>query len=205
LISVSYRLSPYPERETNPSTPEQADRNVQHPAHLNDLISALRYSQREYNFGSNYVFVGHSCGATLAFQALDLLKANNEPAPMGIIGVAGLYDLPKLIKLPEIGWFYKLLISNAFGDNEAVWKDQSPVDKHYDYSIWTEGQIVILARCKEDEYVPVDELEDMEKRLDNNGKKVTSIVIDGSHDACWEQGQGLVDCIQEMFKSLGYT
>lgn len=43
-------------------------RTARHPDHIHDVVVAIRFLQRKYGFGREYVLVGHSCGATLAYQ-----------------------------------------------------------------------------------------------------------------------------------------
>ena len=53
-----------------PSSNQVADpaRSSVHPDHIHDVQAAVRYLQQKYEIGRNYVLVGHSCGATLAWQ-----------------------------------------------------------------------------------------------------------------------------------------
>lgn len=74
--------------------PENPARNVKHPAHLNDVIAALSYLQRTYEFGEKYILVGHSCGATLTFQ---IPNGNGFVPLVSVLGVVGIYDLARLI------------------------------------------------------------------------------------------------------------
>ena len=53
LASVNYRLSPA----------------VRHPSHQEDVIAALTYLKEQYGM-KEYILVGHSAGATLAFQSV---------------------------------------------------------------------------------------------------------------------------------------
>ncbi|KZZ97495.1 hypothetical protein AAL_03459 [Moelleriella libera RCEF 2490] len=69
LASVSYSLSRYTQHATQPSSPADCSRNAMHPRHILDVLAAIGFLQETAGFGSNYILAGHSCGATLAFQA----------------------------------------------------------------------------------------------------------------------------------------
>ncbi|RMY50255.1 hypothetical protein D0864_14589 [Hortaea werneckii] len=69
FASINYRLSPYPSHPRIPSHPADPARTAHHPDHLSDILAALRHLQDAFGFGTRYLLVGHSCGATLAFQA----------------------------------------------------------------------------------------------------------------------------------------
>lgn len=105
----------------------------------------------------NYVLLGHSCGATLAFQVLmDVARWSSSSSssssvseettptttgaapirkvskPVAVIGLDGLYDLPGLIKDPgekHARWIpeYEAFTRFAFGDDEQTWYDVSPI------------------------------------------------------------------------------
>jgi kynurenine formamidase len=100
LTSVNYRLSP----------------EVRHPEHQQDVIAALKYLTSAYGM-KQFVLVGHSAGACLAFQS------GHIPGCKGIIGVEGLYDLSELVnEYPQ----YRDLVEEAFGTDERVWVEASP-------------------------------------------------------------------------------
>jgi kynurenine formamidase len=96
FASLNYRLSTPPPllpQFAEFMEPENPARNVKHPAHLNDVIAAFSYLQRTYEFGNNYILVGHSCGATLTFQ---IPNGNGFVPPAGVLGVEGIYYLGRL-------------------------------------------------------------------------------------------------------------
>ncbi|KAJ5086446.1 hypothetical protein NUU61_007753 [Penicillium alfredii] len=71
VASISYRLSAHPNHPQDPtSTAPDEFRAAKHPDHIRDVEAALAFLQNTFGFGSRYILVGHSCGATLAFQAV---------------------------------------------------------------------------------------------------------------------------------------
>lgn len=52
------------------TTPASQLRDATHPDHVRDVAAGLAYLQDKYGFGSRYVLLGHSAGATLVFQVI---------------------------------------------------------------------------------------------------------------------------------------
>ncbi|KAJ5249039.1 hypothetical protein N7468_000490 [Penicillium chermesinum] len=156
FASISYRLSAHPDYPQNKKeTPVTQYRDAKHPDHIRDVEAALAFLQNTYNFGPRYILVGHSCGATLAFQAvmgavaghreqsfngaedsgIDVEQVSMSPAPlppkltahpMAIVGVAGIYDLRKLQNDHRDSPAYREIIEGAFGTDELLWDAVSP-------------------------------------------------------------------------------
>jgi acetyl esterase/lipase len=127
FASLNYTLSP---KDRNPTHPADPSREGKHPDHILDVLRGLAFLQTQAGFWENYVLLGHSCGATLAFQVLmDVARWSSSPPasslvseettttttssstggaalsrkvskPVVVIGLDGLYDLPGLIKDP---------------------------------------------------------------------------------------------------------
>jgi kynurenine formamidase len=94
LASVNYRLSPA----------------VRYPSHQEDVIASLTYLKQQYGM-KEYILVGHSAGAAVAFQSAQVSGC------LGIIGVEGIYDLQELVnEYPE----YEDFVEQAFGKDKAV-------------------------------------------------------------------------------------
>jgi len=118
FVSANYRLSPA----------------VKHPAHINDVASAVRWVyDHAGEFGGSpnkIVLMGHSAGCHLVtLLALDLrYLAEVKLRPSDLRGVVawsgGAYDLVAKVKA---GGMYGPYIKQAFGDSEAAWKDASPM------------------------------------------------------------------------------
>lgn len=136
--------------------PPEEFRAAKHPDHIRDVEAALAFLQNTYGFGPRYILAGHSCGATLAFQAVmgavaghreqslggdvDDASAGAEristspgplpprlsAAPVAIVGVAGIYDLRLLRNTHREISAYQEFIAGAFGEDEMLWDAVSP-------------------------------------------------------------------------------
>lgn len=160
-----------------------------HPAHLDDVIAALQYLQAKYKFADNYVLVGHSCGATLAFQIPN--SARLVP-PAGIIGVEGIYDLGRLRDRHRDVPMYQYFIESAFGKNEDAWKVASPTTQgSRDGFLWEGPRVVALAQSDGDELVDVSQGDLMWETVQLRRAEVgnVSIRLTGKHDEIWREGE----------------
>lgn len=120
------------------------------------MEAALAFLQNTYGFGQRYILVGHSCGATLAFQAVmgavaghreqlfngsaDECDVPSEPVssspeplpprlvahPMAIVGVAGIYDLRQIVETHRDISEYRKFVEGAFGSDKLLWDAVSP-------------------------------------------------------------------------------
>lgn len=155
--SISYRLSPHPNHPQDvEETPTESLRTAKHPDHIRDVEAALAFLQNTYAFGDKYILVGHSCGATLAFQAVmgavaghrevrfnggvndcgagaETIPSSPGPLPpaltsqpTAIVGVSGIYDLRKLRDDHPGIDAYREFIEDAFGADELLWDTVSP-------------------------------------------------------------------------------
>ncbi|KAK6065767.1 hypothetical protein SCUP234_12387 [Seiridium cupressi] len=209
FASIDYRLSPHPSFPQDPEkTPSQEYRKAFHPDHIHDVWSALGLLQKTYGFGSNYVLLGHSAGATLALQLLmgsTALKGAPVPSdvmrPRAIIGLEGIYDLQGLVD--RHGPAYGELFEGAFGE-ATNWSDVSPMKYENDFkSDWKEGELVVLAWGPDDELIDEPEIQGMNKRLIED--KVRTLVfkdLKGTHDGMWEDGKPFADTILKTLSAL---
>ncbi|KAK9848289.1 hypothetical protein MYU51_016887 [Penicillium brevicompactum] len=157
FASISYRLSAHPNHPQDPINTSPHDyRDAKHPDHIRDVEGALAFLQNTYSFGGQYILVGHSCGATLAFQAVMGAVSNHReqafsetkenpkisvgvvsasPGPLpppltaqptAIVGVAGIYDLRRLRDSHPDISAYSEFIEGAFGADELLWDGVSP-------------------------------------------------------------------------------
>ncbi|KAJ5098972.1 hypothetical protein N7532_005973 [Penicillium argentinense] len=155
FASISYRLSAHPNHPQDETTPREHYRDAKHPDHIRDVEAALAFLQNTYSFGAKYILVGHSCGATMAFQAVMgavaghrevLFNGTNDndartetistsPGPLpprltsqptAIVGVAGIYDLRRLRDDHSDISAYREFIEGAFGADELLWDAVSP-------------------------------------------------------------------------------
>ena len=207
MASVNYRLSPYPSHPTDPSSPEDGSRTAQHPAHIKDVLTAIAWLQMTYDFGENYLLVGHSCGATLALQAimrpwtLDT-KEFKLKLPIGVVGIEGIYDLALLVKTHSHP-IYREFVEGAFGD-PSNWEDASPTSAMVSQS-WLNGKIVVLAHSSEDELVDWAQTEAMCDQLwkeKRSSRRDTVIKLKGNHDVIWEEGKEMAKAIELAFEML---
>lgn len=208
IASLNYRLSPWATHPTNPSNPDDTSRQARHPDHVEDLVGGIRYLQARFGFRDRYILAGHSCGATIAYQALAYRMAHESRdfvPPQAIVGIAGLYDLVLLRNMDPEPPVCQDFLSAAFGADEAIWREQSPVNGNYG-SLWPDGRIAVLAICREDEYVSPRQREEMVTALraweDGIGRFVETLDLDGSHDEVWKKGVGLTNCIEEAISVL---
>lgn len=223
IASINYSLSPHPHHPSDPAPPKDPNqpldpsRQAKHPDHIVDILTGLSYLQSKAGFGSNYVLLGHSCGATLALQvAMSHSKwgpkatALGVPKPKAIIGLNGLYDMPKLIREPGekhagLKSVYEAFTRLAFGDDEKVWQTISPISVGDWKAEWEDASKVVLVQSKEDSLVPYWQLEDMQKKL--LGSKAEAVEIreleaSGDHNELWQRGDRLAEIVVEVAKSL---
>ena len=202
--SINYRLSPYPSHSKYPSDPSDSARNAKHPDHINDVLTAISYLQKQYSFEDRYVLVGHSCGATLALQvAMSRHWSRSSKGasstqlravpPIAIVGAEGIYDIPALVVTHRDQPVYHDFMSNAFTSDETVWSEASPTKADFDTS-WPNGKLVVLAHSPQDSLVELQQPELMRQALESQGWKaeggrfVRTFDLSGDHDEVWETG-----------------
>ncbi|KAK8038123.1 hypothetical protein PG994_014890 [Apiospora phragmitis] len=179
--SIDYRLSPHPEFPQDPAYPAR---------------------EQSYGFDSDYIVVGHSAGATMAYQMLmGATVPSGMELPKAVVGVQGIYDLRGLVD--RFGPGYAGFITAAFGD-PSTWDRASPM-KYTDgfKSHWKEGKVAVLGRSPDDELVDAAELEGMAQVLEKD--KVNHLVfkdMKGSHDGVWQDGQHVARLIAETIKAI---
>ncbi|GAB7353462.1 hypothetical protein MBLNU459_g3922t1 [Dothideomycetes sp. NU459] len=219
FASINYSLSPHPHHPTCPSPPKDPNqpldtsRQAKHADHILDVLTALKFLQDEAKFGSNYVLLGHSCGATLAFQVAMHAKTWGQDAaaletakPQRIVGLNGIYDLPSLIENPgaihaPLKPLYAAFTELAFGSDTRVWRDVSPMSVTDWAAEWTEGVEVVIVQSKEDSLLPYSQTANMMEKLEASkapSLTVREIDADGDHNALWQNGDRLADIIDSI-------
>lgn len=182
-------------------------------------MDSLAYLQAKYSIGDRYILVGHSCGATLAFQTVMKLVSGTEPLksdtpqPLAIVGVSGIYDL-RLLRDTNEHPAYQQFIEGAFGAYEDVWDAVSPA-RNPDNGIvegWIKGRLAVLAISKGDELVDPPQLQAMVQMLekwrvssglDNAPREVVTIDdLKESHDDIWRNGEELAMVISKTVQTL---
>jgi kynurenine formamidase len=147
---------------------------VRHPAHLSDVIAGLVFLKERYGM-DDYILVGHSAGACLAFQS-----AQHVPRCRAVIGIEGIYDLQDLVQeYPDYGGF----VESAFGSDQEIWTKASPIQivTHWlDLSDVT----VQLIQSKEDELLSPRQAEQFFPILQHTGVALKEIAwIKGTHNS----------------------
>ncbi|KAI9800079.1 MAG: hypothetical protein M1825_004261 [Sarcosagium campestre] len=209
--SLNYRLSPYPSHATSPSLADDPARNAQCPSHILDVQSGIRFLQAEWGFGSKYALVGHSCGATIAFQVLMQTWTDGGipvQLPLAICGVEGIYDLVALLETHKTIPAYREIVEGAFGLEESVYETVSPLTwlkREGLHEKWSQGRAVVIAHSKDDEMVEEDQALSMMTQLTNDGNSRDQrhdefIWINGNHDEVWQQGTELARVISRALE-----
>lgn len=185
--------------------------------HIDDIMLALQHLHRTLDVGKQdgweYILIGHSCGATLAFQAVARLLLQDESGmeqPVAVLGVEGIYDIPLLLTNHETSPVYREFITGAFKD-EARWTRASPV--HFPRETLARVikgvEVIVIAHSRADELV---EIEQATRMLDNlNGVaetkeekgKIVFGEIEGKHDETWRDGHGVALIVQAALEYLG--
>lgn len=216
IASINYRLT------AHPGFPQELDtvgakhyRNAKHPDHIRDVQQALVLLQDKYGFGGRYILVGHSCGATLAFQTvMSNIHPQNGPAipqPIAIIGVSGIYDLSLLVSSFAQQPIYREFIEDACGSEQA-WEEISPARNAETTGVattWKDGRLAVLAHSVNDGLIDLPQLRAMEKGLGTwagqGDKRRSLLVIDDlreTHDDIWRHGTELANIISKTIEEL---
>ena len=229
IASINYSLTP----KTPVDAENDDSRRAQHPDHILDVLTALQFLQAKAGFGENYVLLGHSCGATLALQVAmggfkkwktsDSSDSGLEKVvqkPVAIVGLNGLYDMPTLIHSPgekhqHLQALYEDFTRRAFGNEESVWKNISPVF----VEDWRQGEWVLegkkarqvfLVQSKEDSLVPYWQLDAMRESFLRSGSgtsgsdvlEIKELEAVGDHNDLWKEGTRLAQIVVEVVQSL---
>lgn len=206
FASLNYRLSAYPEAfaQAPCHTPSFALRAARHPDHLVDALSGLRFLQRHFAFGDDYVLVGHSAGAFLSYQVLvrEAFLGKGQFAdvvsPVAVVGLEGIYDLRGLNR--RKGGSYTGFMKAAFGpDDDGAWDAASPATtkagSNYkkDWAGKDQGtrKLAVLVHAEDDELVDMAECDAMESRLRQDGVEQIMLVKDltGGHFGALKKGE----------------
>jgi kynurenine formamidase len=209
LAAVNYGLSPTP---SEPS--DDVGRNYVHPQHIEDVRLALDWLSANHAVGSangwGYVLVGHSCGATMAFQIPAEVERNSRSfgSPRAVVGIEGIYDLPLLVKNHENILEYRQFVEGAFGKDERAWSDASPALQPSNLkTLLQKIDVVVIAHSSEDELVELEQPEVMTAALMVAFKETPRVVdstpvfrvgLTGTHDEVWQQGHG-------VYKAVAFT
>jgi kynurenine formamidase len=212
IASINYTISQFPTRATlayDAIKDHHSDpaREAKHPQHVSDVLHGLDLLRSFGLTDQSYILSGHSCGATLAFQAIlqppqhyGLTNVPEPPAPAALLGLNGLYDLPALVN--GLGESHnhlrdesEMLLSNAFGSDKDTWPAASracfdPADIADRVQDGKAPRLLVLDQSTEDQLVPMNQRERLEATLDDVSRLrvVEGHRCTGTHAAPWEQG-----------------
>lgn len=195
FISLDYRI-------TNP----EESGSVKYPEPLNDVVAGLSMVADKVGLtNDNYILIGQSAGAALAFQLLMGMASEaipRPPLPTAIIGVSGLYDLVRLNDHAK--GEYAKYITAAFGPNQRDWQNASPAKYKGQYrKQWPGDRWVVLAHSTEDQYLDVGEMDSMLARLKMEDIPVHDVRnLTGKHDFVWEEGSQIAQLVAELLPKL---
>lgn len=211
FISIDYRLSPYEDEfpQCLDTTPPPEQRVAQHPDHIQDVRSALDFLGDRLDLGDQYILIGHSAGAMLAFQLL-MSDAQWQPQsrlplakPAAIVGISGIYDLVNLNRRFDDD--YRGFITSAFGADQQVWTDASPAQYQGSFAqpnlplatpLW-------LAISPDDGLLDLAETAAMADKLRADGFKPTVVTdLEGEHDFVWQDGAQVATLVQRVLAEL---
>lgn len=144
-FGINYRLSPA----------------VKHPAHLEDVVSAIEYLAKNYKV-ENVGLVGHSVGATLALQILNYKTIlPGLERPLGIkmkflVFLDGIYDVPKLVEEYPT---YSSFVNEAFKTKQDYMRATPVSSEMPQFDILVEKCVILLVQSTEDELLSVQQTE----------------------------------------------
>lgn len=163
-----------------------------HPCHIKSAASVIADLAKCYQ---KLYLIGHSAGAHLAsllvLEPKWLLEHENGLKTWqqieGVIGVEGIYDIPKLIRTHGHIPMYLEFTTMAFTADESIWRSASPQFMKLSPSVLLPAFLVI--HSLEDELVSRDQADDFYSHLkrlhlESSSSKMLelNLQLKGSHD-----------------------
>ncbi|PHH77788.1 hypothetical protein CDD82_3355 [Ophiocordyceps australis] len=209
FASIDYRLSPCNEQDQQKGKKQCPEGSiVDHPAHILDVRAGLNELQQKLKMDSNYILMGHSAGATLAFQVLmgkDVLNGQDSPdvpLPAAIVGMAGIYDFPQLLN-DFTRPFYNLFVTDAYGADKKVQDQVSPSKFTGNYKqAWPGDNLVMLAQSPTDGIVNFAQRDNMQAKLEQDGFTVSLQELEGDHHKVWREGSQTAQLTAQILGQL---
>ena len=205
FASINYRLSPYPSHPRKPSLPDDLARNAHYPDHLQDVEKALLFLENQYQISGRYLLAGHSAGATLTFELHDN-SSSKLPVPVGVLGIAGIYNFESFIKAHSEIPAYKEFMESAFPDRSS-WEKAAPyTNQESNLAFWEHSRAVIIAHSEEDQLVEKEQATFMLQRIrltPHSKEKVHYLSACGNHNEIWESGHILAGLITQSLHIMG--
>ncbi|KAH7117431.1 Alpha/Beta hydrolase protein [Dactylonectria macrodidyma] len=194
FASIDYRLSP-----TSRS----------HPDHVLDVRAALKFLLAQIQLTDNYVLIGHSAGATLAYQvvmgeaALSGQPVPDEiPLPAAIVGVSGIYELVGLKSRHSHIEAYSSFISGAFGSEGSNWVKASPASYEGNLRHGWSGYS-LLAYSPEDSLIDNPEIDSMATKLSLDGLEFDVVKdLKGDHNLVWQEGSQIARLVAQVLRHI---
>lgn len=175
-------------------------------------------NHREQSFNEGAEDSG--AGAEIVSSSPAPLPPRLAAQPTAIVGVAGIYDLRRLLDAHREISAYREFIEGAFGAHEMTWDAVSPAQMVGSRGVeggWKTGRLAVLAHSKDDELVDEGQLEVMrdalkgweeseaqvpKQELTVRDRRVRTLEITGGHDDAWSDGTELARSIQFAFEQL---
>ncbi|KAH6668761.1 hypothetical protein B0J14DRAFT_150003 [Halenospora varia] len=226
IASINYTLSPFPTHPIQPYDPVKDNhldlsREALHPQHVRDVLAGFQFLESMGLKDDSYILSGHSAGACLCSQAIFqpaeywATDSAPPPRPAAFLGLNGLYDLPALVdglgaSHQHLKDAYENLLGYAFGTDKSKWPaasstrfELSQLDRQR-----VEGRaprLVVLDQSKEDQPVPMNQAERLEKHLSKveQMRVVRGNRCAGLHAAPWEEGGMIWESIRDVLELLG--
>jgi kynurenine formamidase len=179
---------------------------VHYPGHLIDVAQGLLYLEEHYQIGNRYILVGHSAGATMAFELHDwYMPRRNLPIPAVVLGIAGIYNFEAFVEEHSEIPAYREFMENAFPE-KRLWERASPYQNRLPNSAaWEQAEAIIVSHSDQDELVEKAQSSYMlgRARMSPHCKEhVHFLEASGAHDEIWASGYILAGLISKAVQIL---
>jgi hypothetical protein len=178
--------------------------------------AVANHRELAYNGGAD----DSGAGAEPVSTTPDPLPPRLRAKPTAIVGVAGIYDLRRLVDTHRTISAYREFVEGAFGRDDMLWDAVSPAQMIGSRGIeggWKTGRLVVLAHSPDDELVDKGQLEVMQdalrgweqteaqvppEELTHKHRRVRTLSIGGAHDDAWIDGDETARSIKFAFEEL---